>query len=96
MMTNDTVYDVIDTMPIVTSVEQSDPKLVRDVVSLSNLSFERDNIIIILHVLRAIRDFFARGHNDVRTDGEARGRCVIVPEGKKIFYYMLLLHAFMW
>ena len=44
---------------------------------------------------------FARGHNDVRNDGEGRGPCVIVPEGKKCHVWpskhevLFSLHAFM-
>ena len=45
-------------------------------------------------------EFFARGHSDVRTDGEARVSCVPVPEGKTIHIraskheVLFLLHAF--
>ena len=43
---------------------------------------------------------FARGHNEIRTDGKARGPCVNVPEGKKVHVWpskqeaLFLLHAF--
>ena len=59
---------------------------------------------MLLHVLRAMRDFFVRGHSDLRADGKARGPHINMLEGKQnhtlpskhkiSFYHMLVFCQF--